>query len=173
MSNKIRLPGGLSVLGMDMLAAVLVILVVVTFVVPKVSDKIKGVKVLAATASATGLWSNYIMAYRAIHGHWPEGKQDLREFIPDDDTVWGPEDEYPNRGPNYKEIRLSGGTMDVVLSGPFEGKVLTIHPAVPEGDPLGPVKWVPGGGGSEGWRVIGEDHTTVDDRHILSRAIKR
>jgi hypothetical protein len=77
-----------------------------------------------------------------------------------------------SRGSFGKNIQIIGGAIDISLQRQLTGKTLTLHPAVPIDEPLGPVKWVAGGKRPDGWSIMGEDHTTVETGYIL-KALQR
>jgi hypothetical protein len=64
-----------------------------------------------------------------------------------------------------KNIGSSAGDRYIVTA-PVTGNTLTLHPAVPIEEPLGPVKWVAGNGNPDGWSIVGEDHTTLETGYI-------
>ncbi len=149
----------------DVTTTVFVIIVVVALIGSTFPTNIKSITATAAGSDAVSHWRNYIMAYHALYGEWPESREDLSQFI-----VQG--EEYQSGV--TREIRFSGGAMDLILGGRLDGEVLTVHPAVPAGDPGGPVRFVTGNSVSpEEWTVTGEDHTTVDTQYIIPKAVKR
>ncbi len=165
MGNKKWLPSFWVILSMDVLGSLMIIVIVVALIASTIVLNMKGATSAAATGEAVGIWRNQIAAYYALHGEWPESIDDLKSIMPEPNPEL--EEVYEDRGIN-KEIRISGGALDLVIGGgALEGEVLTVHPAVPAGDPLGPVKWVAGRSTPEGWTVIGEDHTTVEEKYIL------
>ncbi len=170
MGKKPWLPSFWVVFFMDVLGCLMIIVVVVALIASTIDMNMKGATSAAATAEAVCFWRDYIMAYHALHGEWPESMEDLKPFLREP----GPEqDEFKEDSGTNEEIRLSGGALDLVIGGALKGEVLTVHPAVPAGDPLGPVKWVAGRSAPEGWTVIGEYHTTVEEKYILPAVWKR
>lgn len=111
--------------------------------------------VVVAVAETAGLYRAPLSAYYALHGQWPTDMDQVRDLLPDADR----------HGKNY-ETGIDNGTLAVRLKGFNEGRALTMRPAVPSGDPLGPVHYVVRSSPSPGWIVAGDDHTTVDVRYI-------
>ena len=69
--------------------------------------------------------------------------------------------------PNSNALIVSGKFIDRALLA--KGKTITMRPAVPSSDPLGPVIWVCGDRDpSSGWTVHGVDRTDVDKSFIHS-----
>ena len=182
--------GAGSALLLDLFVTICVILVAVTFIISTISHIRDSVTVGAAATQTVGMFRSYMGAYHAIHGQWPASKEDLKAFIRKDLIAWESvkvdlKEDYGEEGfakledPElslYKSEMAKGysiadGAIHITLGGVLEGKTLTIHPAVPEGNPTGPVRWVAGGGEVPGWQLIGEDHTTVDNKYILPRIL--
>jgi hypothetical protein len=143
----------------DFLVSIAVIAVVVGlfgYQAQKTRTLILGV---AATTGALEDMRIPILTYYAIHGEWPTDREALRSYV-------------AGRWKRYTtqtdEVLVGNGALTFrALKGPA-ANMLTIHPAVPLGDPLGPVIWVAGSHSrTESWAVIGEDHTTLAENKIL------
>ena len=115
------------------------------------------VKVAAAAAEVSGCFRAPLSAYAAVHGEWPKDWEALEEMLP--------AKRRHQKSAIAAEYRLENGAVTVLFAGgeTLRGKLGTVHPAVPAGDPLGPVKFVVGPISlASGWVLIGKDHTTVD-----------
>jgi len=105
-----------------------------------------------------------MMVSHAIRGEWP---QNDREAMRDG---WA-EEYYSKRFSSYsiRAAAIEDGAIHFQLrSREGEGdKTLTMRPAVPVTDPLGPVVWICGKPLSPSlWSLPGEDRTNVDYRYI-------
>ncbi len=100
-----------------------------------------------------------IMLYRAHHGEWPK---DTEQAI----SV-GIHKNYDEDSNYIDKIDIKDGAIDYHLSDHLKGKIVTLRPAVPSDDPLGPVIWIYGEReSSTGWDVQGVNHTSVDEQYI-------
>jgi hypothetical protein len=140
------------------LTDLLVTVVVIASAVALFASTIKHtLKVVVTTASVAEIMNSYrtpLSTYYAVQGDWPISREELETMFPyETDRSLG------NFG---KNIRIIGGAIDISLQRQLTGKTLTLHPAVPIEEPLGPVKWVAGNGNPDGWSIVGEDHTTLE-----------
>lgn len=102
--------------------------------------------------------------YFSLTGAWPENTDRLEQ-----ETGLSREDITPEYNSYVAAVELDHGAVSVTFAKDLKGQILTLRPAVPKGDPLGPVIWVAGRGtGREDWILAGEDKTTVDTRIINS-----
>lgn len=143
----------------DNVVSVLVIACVIaalTAVIPRAR------KLVEASAAAVEMMTTHrtpVSVLFALRGEWPKDLDDLRRSFPVSGT-WG-------MSSRLKDLRLESGALTVSLRSPLADGRLTVHPAVPSDDPLGPVRWVAGAHGHRSdWTVAGEDHTTVKDAFI-------
>ncbi len=119
------------------------------------------------TARTTQLAGTFNMArmeatfYHAVHGVWPESRQQAVISLA---PIRGHDGAGYDPGVN---TLIREGAIDLIFNEKLDGKRMTLRPAVPASDPLGPVCWVntrekiP-----DGWIVYGEDHTDIDKRFI-------
>ncbi len=144
----------------DLLVTALVIGTAATIFISMSRHSLNIVRTAASVTEFLTCYRTDLSAYYALRGDWPKDIEDLHAMFPDT----------PQTNAGFaNDIRISGGAADIRLQGPLAGKTVTIHPAMPLGEPLGPVKWVAGPGNSpDGWSVIGEDNTTVESRYILN-----
>ncbi len=103
-----------------------------------------------------------MMFYHAHHGEWPVDN--------DQASVFGWSDHYKTDAMDFiKESEIKEGAVNFFLSDDFKGKILTVRPAVPSGNSIGPVIWVCGKSDERsGWTVVGTDLTDVEDRYLHS-----
>lgn len=105
--------------------------------------------------------------YFSLTGMWPEGKDRLEQV-----TGWPCQEIKTEYNSYVTSCDLDHGAVTVTFAKDLEGKTLTLRPAVPKEDPLGPVIWVAGQGlQREDWTLAGEDKTTVDPR-VINRSFK-
>jgi type II secretory pathway pseudopilin PulG len=149
----------------DFIVTVTVIAVVVAIIVSAVRESRKSMEVAAASAEVMGVYRMPFSTYYALNGEWPMSSEDLRDLL-------------PARMANITlsmvaNVRVTEGAITFDLLRQLSGKTLTLHPAVPAQDSLGPVKWVAGGKClSPGWTMAGDDRTTVEDTYI-ARTLKQ
>jgi type IV pilus assembly protein PilA len=107
-----------------------------------------------------------MMLSHALHGNWPANDQAA--------MVDGWADEYYSE--NFSSEIISDATIEngaihfqLQLDSGQDIKTLTIRPAVPAKDPLGPVVWICGKPSSPSrWSLPGVDRTNVDAKYIPS-----
>lgn len=101
-----------------------------------------------------------MMLFHALHGRWPGSNEDALR------NGWS--EKYDESSLSYiKEASIENGAIHFRLTKELGGKILTIRPARPANDSLGPVVWVVGKQTPPPmWSVQGVDKTTVDDRFI-------
>lgn len=143
----------------DNMVSILVIVCVIAALTMSITRARKLVETSAAAVEIMTTHRTPVSVLFALRGEWPKDLGDLRRSFPVSGN-W-------SASPRMKDLRLEGGAMTVSLRGPLAGERLTVHPAVPSDDPLGPVRWVAGAHGHRNdWAVAGEDHTTVKDSFI-------
>ena len=106
-----------------------------------------------------------MMVSHALRGEWPKNDQVAMR------DGWA-EEYYSVRSSSYsiKSAAIEDGAIQFLLrSREGEGdKTLTMRPAVPASDPLGPVVWICGKPTSPSlWSLPGVDRTNVNYRYIL------
>lgn len=91
----------------------------------------------------------------ALTGDWPADTES---------TIYPHRDKYTLIGFHESEIEILDGTLQIpIIYGASKGEHISVRPAQPIADPIGPVHWVVGPGDQLDWRTIhGPDLTTVD-----------
>jgi type II secretory pathway pseudopilin PulG len=104
-----------------------------------------------------------MMVYHAHTGQWPDSFADLQKW-----PVF-PHYAYQT-DPSIKSVSIENGAIDIVLNAPFAGRTVTVRPAVPKDDPLGPVAWYAGQplNGTEP-SLAGKDKTNMPQTYIHPR----
>ncbi len=144
----------------DLSVTIVVIACVVSMILSTINESRKVVETTAATAEVMGIYRAPLSTYYALHGAWPKDNEELQEMFPG--PAWKPV--FSMAG----NVRILDGAITFDMLRRLSGKSITLHPAVPAQDPLGPVKWVAGPKSlSRDWAMAGVDHTTVDDDHIF------
>jgi hypothetical protein len=115
---------------------------------------------VAATSEIMGSLRVPMSTYYAIHGEWPPDREALKPYLPG---------RWPGSvATTSDEALIANGAITARVRRVTGANMLTIHPAVRAGDPLGPVTWVAGRQSmTKGWDVIGEDRTTFSENKIL------
>lgn len=140
-------------LTVDVAVTIIVLSCVVAALALAVTRGRKLVEVSVAAVEVLGSYRTPLSVQYALQGRWPAGPDDLRDSAPRDGIWTGSE--------RLKRLVVDQGGLTVPLRGPLAGERMTLHPAVPSDDPLGPVCWSAGPSGARGWTVAGPDHTTV------------
>lgn len=118
----------------------------------------------AGPIEAVGLLKTDVATYYALHGEWPKDMAALQTLFPENRKI------YEGYKHGLKSYDISNGAINTTFN--KDKRVITIHPAVTSDDPLGTVIWVAGNRSrKDGWNIIGEDRTTVEERYI-SRYLK-
>jgi len=159
---KHRLSAGFT-FTVELIVVTAVIATVLSQLISTVDQSLKRVDVVAASAEVLDGNKTFLSVFYALKGEWPKDNEELQTSfsIPD----------WSNRHDSrlVDNVKIRNGAVDITF-GPqrkLSGRIITIHPAVPVDDPLGPVKWVVGPRSlTSGWMVVGEDHTTVDNELI-------
>jgi hypothetical protein len=114
---------------------------------------IQKAEVLAHVASTDGALLQ-VRYYYALTGEWPQDEAELTSVVGLTSPLAG------YRG---SLLRIDHGAVQVpIVSGALIGSNVTLHPAVPALDKLGPVHWVAGPDVRDSGRtIIGPDRTTV------------
>ncbi len=143
----------------DFIVTIIVIGVAVSAIVSAIKESRKTIEVAAATAEVLGTYRLPLSTYYALKGEWPNSMEHMHEMFPEH-----------ARAMTFSmaaNLRLASGAISFDLRRQLSGETLTLHPAVPAEDPLGPVKWVAGGRSlSPRWTIVGDDGTTIDDTYI-------
>ena len=103
-----------------------------------------------------------MMLSHALHGDWPINEQEALK------DGWAQE-YYNERYSNVKAAAIENGAAHFQLFSEDKNSdsILTIRPAVPATDPLGPVAWICGKPRKPSlWTITGMDKTTVDQRYF-------
>lgn len=97
--------------------------------------------------------------YHAIHGTWPENNVQAADF--------GWADDYPAGKNGYIEkLVIENGAIHQYFNDELPGKIITLRPAVPAEDDLGPIIWICGDRPAGQWQVFGEDRTNISEQYI-------
>ncbi len=75
-----------------------------------------------------------MMVYHAHTGLWPSSLTDLLKWPVFQHNAY-------KTDPSIKAVTIENGAIDIVLNAPFLDRTVTVRPAVPNNDPLGPVAW--------------------------------
>ncbi|MDH3976464.1 MAG: hypothetical protein OEV42_19545 [Deltaproteobacteria bacterium] len=166
-----RIHPAIAMLGADIIMALIIILIGMIVCVSKLSEIYKMIIVSAGPIEASSDLRTDISTYYALNGEWPDDKKAILELLPYNKTYYqemeSPEMEYRR----HKHV-LAKGAIHVTIKKLEKNNRVTLRPAVPTADPLGPVIWITGKGEArEGWTVIGEDQSTIDERYI-NKALK-
>jgi hypothetical protein len=187
-----------AILVLELLVVICVILVSVTYIASNYQPIKKGVFVRAVSLESISLWKDSMNTYHAINGNWPENKDDLKYFIHENLIDWK---EVKSRLKEYYDeeelmliedpeissyirnneigYQIINGAIDISIKSnsydlDLNGETLTVRPAVPIGNPTGPVRWITGKNDDiPGWQVIGQDHTTLYDNGILPHILNQ
>ncbi len=113
---------------------------------------------LHAVGGGEHRWDN--VYYYAFHGQWPRNNEQAETF--------GWSGLHGQDGNDYiKKTVLENGAVHKYFGPKLPNRIITIHPAVPANDPLGPIIWVCGQKRTpEEWQVFGQDRTNVTPEHI-------
>lgn len=143
----------------DVAISALVIACVIMVLTMSITRARKLVETSAAAVEIMTTHRTPVSVLFALRGEWPNDLDDVRRSFPvSGDWI---------TSTRLKDLRLEGGAMTVSLRGPLAGGRLTVHPAVPSDDPLGPVRWMAGPHGHRSdWMAAGDDHTTINDSFI-------
>ena len=149
----------LYMVSIDLVVSIFVLAIVVSVFAYQAKDIRTKILVMADTVGMIGELRAPSMTYHAINGEWPKDGEALGPYLP---GTWAGR---PDRG---DEARIENGAITVRMRRIPDANMITIHPAVPAGEPLGPVIWVAGRhSASKDWTVIGEDHTTFPEHKII------
>lgn len=146
----------------EMLMAIGIIAIVISAALPIYRDTLKKVQVfyMADSSYCARLDSFY---YHALYGTWPENK-----LVASEGGVFKTYVEKDNTNTFIKDVTIANGAVTLHGKGKMEGNRLTLRPAVPEGDPLGPVHWRCGIKENlvDGFILQGDDQTNIDRKFI-------
>lgn len=139
----------------DVMISIMVVSLLVSIAMP-IYQKYKSKAVLI---TFTGHRDKMAMShvYHSLTGAWPKDKSDLESLLSDLNIPWKIKDAF------IADIQVEDGSVHFTYKMDLKGKTLTLRPAVPASDPLGPVIWVAGDiKNREGWSVAGKDKSTVE-----------
>ena len=104
--------------------------------------------------------------YYAFHGEWPEDNEQAIQFGFNDQYV------YVVGYDVFDDVRIKDGAINLQYNDEFfDGKTITLRPAIPANDKFGPIIWVIGNNRQDSeWLVFGDDHTDIEDKYISSFA---
>jgi len=146
---------------LELMMVICIISILASFAIPAYEDARNRARIGAVVGEISANFRAPVSAYYALHGTWPKDWAELEEILPASRRL--------KESGLASEYRLENGAVSAVLTTRHgqAADLLTIHPAVPAGDPLGPVKFVAGPkSDTAGWIVIGEDHTTINQDRI-------
>ena len=105
-----------------------------------------------------------ITYYYAYHGEWPKDNKQALEF--------GWHDQYlESEDYAIEDIQIKDGAFNMQFDEFLDGKIITLRPAIPAGDPFGPIIWVIGNNrAASEWQVFGEDRTNIENQYISTYA---
>lgn len=99
------------------------------------------------------------MYYYAYHGEWPGNNEQA--------TGFGWHDQYVDEDDVFEDVLIKDGAINLHFNDFFDGKTITLRPAVPADDKFGPVIWVIGDyRPASKWLVFGDDLTNIERRYI-------
>jgi type II secretory pathway pseudopilin PulG len=106
---------------------------------------------------------NDMMVYHAHTGQWPGSFDDIRK--------WPVFPHYAYQSDLCsKSVTIEDGAIDIVLNAPFQERTVTVRPAVPNDDPLGPVAWYVGRPlNASDKSLAGQDKTDIPLNYIHPR----
>lgn len=139
----------------DAMITIMVISILVSIAMP-IFLKYKSKAVLITfTAHTDKMAMSHV--YHSLTGAWPKDKTELDGLLSDLNIPWKVKDEF------IEDIQVEDGSIHFTYKKDLKGKTLTLRPAVPTSDPLGPVIWVAGDKKNrEGWSISGKDKSTVE-----------
>ncbi len=108
------------------------------------------------------------MYYRAIHGEWPENNQQASDFGWNDDY----NEQYSS---NINKAIIEKGAIHLKFGNrtKMQGKIITMRPAVPAENQMGPVQWICGDiDQTKGWITYGSDKTNIQ-KQFIHRDLRR
>jgi len=145
----------------ELIVVIVVIATVVSLLLSTATESLKRVDVIAATAEVLGGNKTALSVFYALKGEWPKDQQEI------DTILFISKRDGRQQTDLVDNVIIRNGALDVSLRRRLSGQIITIHPAVPVDNPLGPVKWVVGANSiSSGWKAAGEDRTTVESELI-------
>lgn len=158
-------------LGTDIILALIIILFGVVICISKMSNIKEMVVISAGPIEMLNTMKTDMSVYYALKGEWPAGKEELSALLPDNKQWFEDMESGESEYSHYIKV-IKYGAVHVTVKNSEENKRVTVRPAITADDPLGPVIWIAGRGEPRaGWTIIGEDHSTVNERYI-SKALK-
>lgn len=152
-----KTPGAyLSAFGMHLLVSIFIISILVPMALPsfmRLKDKCRLAHVVGGSPY---LEMRMDMMYtRALTGRWPASNAETSQL------GWNAGSMNVNRE-FITAAEIEDSTIQFVLAGKFEGKRITVRPAVPAEDEFGPIVWFCGEPlKPDGWRLFGTDRTNI------------
>ncbi len=105
-----------------------------------------------------------MMVYHAHTGQWPHSLADLQKWPIFQHHAYQTDS-------SIKSVTIEDGAIDIVLNAPFADRTVTVRPAVPNDDPLGPVAWYAGQPlNGEELSLAGKDKTDIAQTYIHPRS---
>ncbi|MDA8141695.1 MAG: hypothetical protein M0036_23880 [Desulfobacteraceae bacterium] len=157
-------PAGISrIYWIELLCCILIIAALAAMAATIYGGYRKMAQVSAQILSALGSTPKIEMAvYHALTGDWPQNIEQVQS------QPWSlVRDLSTSSDRALQAITIKEKTLVVQMTAPFEGHVVTVRPAVPERDPLGPVVWFAGTPlHGDGWHIEGMDQTNVPLEYI-------
>lgn len=148
----------------EFLMVVIIIFLLEYLVVKEYRPRVRHARMVAAVSETISQYRPAVSAYYALHGEWPRDIDAVRDLLPP----------LPELRRTANRIvaadQITDGAINIQVSlYSDEGKpsILTIRPATPQDDPLGPVRFVVGPWQKlDGWIAAGVDHTTIDKQDM-------
>ena len=144
---------------LEILIVVAIIGAVCTLIITKYRPFVKKADTIQITGDMNAPRVEMV-GYYALHGEWPKGNREAAST-----PVFGGIEHVKSKA--LEEVIISDGAIHFTFGGRLEGKTLTLHAALPQGEPSGPVIWVAGKKSlTKGWSLQGKDRTNLEDRYI-------
>lgn len=137
----------------ELLASILVIALLVSYAIPRYMKCKSKAYLITFSGQTEKMRMGYL--YHALTGEWPENETVLRNFNSPGMVLTELNDSFIDR------VIVENGASHYHYKWGLNGKTLTLRPAVPVEDPLGPVIWIAGDTTKKGWTLAGPDRTDV------------
>jgi hypothetical protein len=141
---------------LDLLFSITTLGIIVAILIPILLQCKYKAYVIAAISSNDQLKMQSVVDYN-LTGIWPKDESSFNKTNPAAEIELQKEEVYFVRFAHIEQ-----GALQITFNSPFPGKTLTVRPAVPEDDPMGPVIWIAGNlKKNEGWLPAGTDRTDI------------
>ena len=158
---------------LELLLCILAIMLLVTLALTHFDGARRKAQVIQAVADHGPATRTAIHYYHALHGSWPDRETTLELICQQQPSACQPESG-TGRPPLTDAIRsVQDGAITIATPAVHDGQTLqlTLHPAVPSGDPLGPVIWLAGPVERPGWVAMGQDHSDTAALPFIPREL--